>query len=222
MTSRGVVRPAAALATLSVLALGLFACGGGSSSGSSNTAPSATASGPTATAPAPTKPPVHRVTHRDRGGTGQEGVRGPAAAFVRPGADNSIPTYGSEASATVREQAAAALGAYLGARAAGNWTVACSYLGAAMRRQVSALVHASQGKVTSCTSIFAKLGSQGESNTDPFEGSVAALRVKGDTAFALFYGPHRRQYTMPMAHEAGHWRVNQLQAIPYPPGSPAG
>jgi hypothetical protein len=222
MSSPGVVKRAAALAVLPVLALGLAACGGGSSSGSrSDATPAATTGGTTASVPAVTKPSTHPAAHGGRV-AGHEGGRGPAAAFVRPGADNSIPTYGTEGSAAVRHGAAAALGNYLAARASGNWTVACSYLGAAMRDQISALVHASSGKVKDCTSIFAKAASQGESNIDPFQGSIAVLRVRGNQAFALFYGPHRRQYMMPMAHEGGHWLVNQLQAIPYPPGSPGG
>jgi hypothetical protein len=50
---------------------------------------------------------------------------------------------------------------------------------------------------------------------------LAALRVKGDKAFALFYGPHAQQYMMPMVREGGAWKVTQLAPMAYPPaGSP--
>ena len=44
---------------------------------------------------------------------------------------------------------------------------------------------------------------------NPLIGGLASLRVKGDKAFALFYGPHRQQYMVPMVREAGSWKANQ-------------
>ena len=58
-----------------------------------------------------------------------------------------------------------------------------------------------------------------EEKSNPLRSGLAAFRVEGDKAFALFYGPHRQQYMMPMVHERGSWKVNQLDPVTYPPGS---
>jgi|GEM_PF-5192208 len=67
--------------------------------------------------------------------------------------------------------------------------------------------------------MFSSTGSGSSSLASPLTHELASLRVKGDDAFALWVGPGRQQYAMPMVDEGGGWRVTQLAPLPYPPGS---
>jgi hypothetical protein len=143
-----------------------------------------------------------------------------AAAFLQARGDNSIPEYGSEAPAAERAAGEAALGAYLSARAGGDWAGACKLLAAGVRKQLGTLSGAAG---ESCATAYATLsaGAPAAERADPLVGSLAALRVEAETAFALFYGPNSQQYMMPMQRDAGGWKVTQIAAIPYPPGAAA-
>lgn len=151
---------------------------------------------------------------------------GNAAAFVKPGADNSVPTFGSEASAAERAGAEAGLRAYLGARAAREWRKACSLLAAPVRRSVEALAASTGGSAasSSCDKALPALAPLKPGvPANPLRGALLAFRVRGANAFALFYGPPGRQkYVVPMNREGGAWRPTQTAPIAYPPGSAAG
>jgi hypothetical protein len=148
---------------------------------------------------------------------------GRAAPFLVPTGDNSIPTYGSEASGSQRSEATTALHSYLQARAGGDWGTACSHMAATVQKQLALLASASKGKAKGCAAAYAALSARVPvaARANPLSGGLASLRIKGDKAFALFYGPHNQKYMMPMAREGGAWKVNQLDPIPYPIGAPA-
>jgi hypothetical protein len=143
---------------------------------------------------------------------------GKAAPFLVPTGDNSIPTYGSEASSSQQEAATASLAAYLQARASGEWGAACARMAAAVQKQLALLAG---GSAAGCPAAYAKLAAKipAAARANPLGGSLTALRVKGEQAFALFYGPGEQQYMMPMVEEGGGWRVNQIEAVPWPLGS---
>jgi hypothetical protein len=110
----------------------------------------------------------------------------------------------------------------LEARASGDWGTACAVMGAPVRGQLETLAQASQPKTKDCEEAYATVsafGSAAERN-NPLLGGLAAFRVKGDKAFALFYGSHSQQYMMPMVSEGGSWKVNQISPVPYPVGVP--
>lgn len=205
---------------LAVLATaGLTACGGGSGSTSSTSTQSVpnaiSTSAPTTTTSA-AKPPSasHSSGSASSGGTG-------SAGFRAKGADNSIPDYGAEASASERDRAAAALSAYLQARSKGEWGRTCPYLSASLSARIKQLGAASKPE-QSCAAVIATYSrGPAASHADTLTHGLAALRVKGQSAFALYYGPRRQKYVMPMASEAGTWKVTQLSPIAYPPGTPA-
>jgi hypothetical protein len=157
------------------------------------------------------------------GSTSASGGKEPRASFRTRSGDNSIPNFGAEAGASERRQAEAALGAYLGARAKGDWAAACSGLADSVRKQVRAFVGASS-RPTDCASLYAVLGgsSPPAARADTLTHGVASLRVKGESAFALFVGPHAQKYVMPMAREGGVWRVTQIAPIEYPLGASTG
>jgi hypothetical protein len=191
------------LALFLAVALGgsLSACGGGSSSSS--------AGGPTTTAPAaPSASPVASLAAERR-------AAGRAAPFVDPEADNSVPTFGSEAGPSQRRRAEAVLRAYLRARAGRDWPSACTQLSAVVREGFEKL---SRRPGATCAQILAAL-SKGSDLADPLTGHLLSLRVSGGNAFALFYAPHRQQYIVPMAREGQAWKVSQAAPIAYPPGA---
>ncbi len=212
----------AAGAALLIICLGFSACGG-SSGQASSAATTAAAPGSIGTAPT--------TQRRARGGgegaaanphTHQPKLRTGAAAFIQSGADNSIPEYGSEGSGSEKAEAATALASYLSARQAQEWGRACSFMGATVRRQLGVLAVASGGKAGDCVhsyGVVSKYGSKRE-RANVFSGTLAAFRVKGEKGFALFYGPARQQFMMPMVREAGRWKVSQSIPIAYPIGAP--
>jgi hypothetical protein len=193
------------------LALGLVACGGGGDS-------STVASDSSTAAP----PPPAFLAHAGASAKTATERRqaGPAASFVKAKADNSVPTFGSQAGAPQRDQAEAALKAYLRAREREDWASACRELAAPTRQGYEKLARSSKAKAGGCAPILAAL-SKGADLSDPFTGHLVSLRIKGPHAFALFYGPHHQQYIVPMNREGGQWRPTQAGPIAYPPGAPA-
>lgn len=218
------------LAALLALALpaGLTACGGGGSSsaspaaqGGSTAAATAPNSAPsTTTASGKGKAPTAPKGSSPSSGSGSGSSAG-AKSFVKPHGDNSIPTFGSEAAGSERSRAEAALRAYLAARAKGNWAAACSGLAASVRKQVQAFAGAAKGKAGGCPPLYKALSAStpASARANPLSGAIVALRIKGQSGFALFYGPHSQQYVMPMVNEGGAWKVGELAPIAYPLGS---
>ncbi len=232
-------RTVALLLAAVLAAVGLAACGGGSSSTSASTpvasvattpattptatapASTATATTPTTTAatkPAETPPPPSSTSTSSSSSSSSSG--GGAASFRAPSGDNSIPNYGNEAPGSERARASAVLAAFLHARAGGQWEQACVYLAGATRRQLEKFAALSKGKVKGCGPVLAAL-SKGPTaaRADPLTGGVAALRIKGKSAFALFHGPKGSKYVMPMVNEGGTWKMSQLAPVAYPLGS---
>jgi hypothetical protein len=145
---------------------------------------------------------------------------GAAAPFLVKEGDNSIPTYGSEASAAQLASAEAVLSRYLGARAAGEWGPACAQMSAGVQKQLALLGGENGGD---CAFAYAKLAERipAPARVDPLVDGLAALRVESPHAFALFYGPGSQQYMVPLEEEGGGWKVTQLEPVPWPVGTPA-
>jgi hypothetical protein len=217
----------AALLSLILLALGLAACGEGSTS-STSTRP-APAQAPSSKPPRPSAqrqglsaqrqgPSAH--ANRPRSTNHPRHAKTGTAAFRVRGGDNSVPNYGSEGSGSVRSQATAVLRRYLQARAGGNWGAACSYMERTMRARLEALGGKGRSGAAphGCAQIARLLnrGAAPGSLANPLRGGLAAFRVKGEKAFALFYGPRRQQYVMPMVLEAGQWKITQIAPVPWP------
>jgi hypothetical protein len=222
-------RPLLALLLAFALAAGLAACGGGGSSSteSTSTAASTAPSTSSSSKPSPKAKEGGSVTFgkphpRETAVTQAERRKaGRAAAFVAPEADNSVPTFGSEAAASDRAQAEATLKAYLQARAQEDWASACAQLAKPTRQGYEKLAtSSSKGKAPSCAQVLAAF-SKGADLSDPLTGALVSLRVHGQNAFALFYGPGHQQYMVPMNREAGEWKPTQAAAIAYPPGAPS-
>jgi hypothetical protein len=234
---RKIAARSAAAAALLGLCLGLAACGGSSKTESAATTSTSAVQGGTTggegatTARQKARPNGVAAKRHRAGSSGHRGAipaklreeAGRAAPFLVSGGDNSVPVYGSEGLSAQKAEATKALAGYLIAREEGNWARACSLMGASVRGQVRVLAEASGAKRPhGCVQSYGSLAK----NNPPRErknvlvGSLAAFRVKGDKAFALFYGPHRQQFMMPMVREAGRWKVSQSIPIAYPIGAP--
>jgi hypothetical protein len=179
------------------------------------TAPAATASVPTA--PATSTPRAPANSTRPAPPLLAAGPRNGAASFKRPGADNSIPDYGHEASPAERQRATTALTIFLHARAGHDWPAVCNYLALSVRRPIEAL--ASHSKAAGrCSYVLAALAHTHVAPApalDPTTG-LAALRIQGATAFALLRGPNNTKYVVPMQEEHGAWKMTQTTPLPYP------
>ena len=213
-SARTHLRRVATIGAVVATMLTLAACGGGSSSSTTSSSASEPAPGPSAAAPAqkPTKAALQQAEAERK-------VAGRAAPFVAPEADNSVPTFGTEAGAGERAEAEANLRAYLRARAAEDWASACRLLATSVREGYEKLgSSSSKGARPSCAVVLPAL-SKGADLTDPLTGHLLSLRVQGTNAFALFYGPGHQQYMVPMNLENGQWRPTQATAIEYPPGA---
>jgi hypothetical protein len=221
---------------------GLVACGGGGAPSASTPATSAhvstaapTASAPTtttapattATSPAHTTAPAPSATST---GSSAESSHGPAASFHVQGGDNSVPDYGHEAGASERQRAEAALAAFLRARAQSDWPRVCAALASATLIQLDELASGSRtgtarattGSTRTCERILKALSARpGSSRADTLVSGVAALRIDGASAFALWHGPGHTKFVMPMRNEGGVWKVTHVEPLPYPLGSAA-
>ncbi len=221
------MKTATLLAALA-MALGLAACGGGgsgSTSTSSSTSPPATSPPPAAVAQkkSEAKPPARKrraakpLTRHQSPPPRLVRKAGSAAPFLVPQGDNSVPTYGNEASTSALAAAEAALAAFLDARAHGDWSTACRYLAHPTRANLERFAKGSGGKLSGCGTVLKTFSGSG-SSASPLTQGLLSLRVRGSNAFALFYGPKGQKYAMPMASEGGAWKVTQLAPIAYPLG----
>lgn len=135
------------------------------------------------------------------------------ASFKTPGADNSIPEFGTEAPTSEFEAAAAALYGYLDARAHSDWERACSYISRAAAASLSQLTDSGGA---SCARSLAAL-SEGVAAAALREAAVAevgALRVEGQRAFLLFHGAGGADYFMPVARQGSAWKVAAIAPSP--------
>lgn len=150
------------------------------------------------------------VAHNDSGGG--------SAQFRHKGSDNSIQEFGSEASTSERDRAAEALHGFLDARAARDWSTACSYMSAGLIGSLEALLaHAPQAeKPKGCAEILAALsgGAPDQALQDVAQADVGSLRSDGERGFLLYHGANDTDYAMPMVFEGGAWKVGALEGSP--------
>lgn len=184
------------------LMVGLLAggCGGGSSDTGSSTSASNQSS--------------------DSGkSSGEPSGKSPTPGFE----DNELGEYGAEASSEEREAASAVLEENLEARGSGDYATQCATLAANIVKGIEKEGPALGGS-TNCAS---KLGAEAKKVppyilADTLGKPIAALRVKGTSAYALYHGNDGKDYAMKMTKEGGVWRVSSLTTIPLeaPPKKP--
>ena len=125
--------------------------------------------------------------------------------------DNSIQTWGLEASDAEREAATASVQRYLDARAARNWSTVCGLLAAKPRREQSQF-----GGGASCAKAMASFAANAEDSVlrEEAEIEVLSFRVGKQYAFLIYRRPDRRIYATALAREAGAWRLISVTPNP--------
>ncbi|MBS1894787.1 MAG: hypothetical protein JST59_26095 [Actinobacteria bacterium] len=138
--------------------------------------------------------------------------------FLKYTKSKKIVAFGTEASAEEREAASAILAQNLVARQAADFAAQCSSLGNAGLEAVLGTIKSSLTAQPECAEALKKFAEPLKASkgvrTDTLSGSIAALRVEGHKAFALFHGNDGHGYAMPMELEDGEWRVGAIMLIP--------
>jgi hypothetical protein len=135
------------------------------------------------------------------------------ASFLKKGSKNTIVKFGQEADDAEREAASSVLEENLQARANGDWAAQCASLTATAIKQVEE-GGAALGTKGDCSK---KLEAQAQPvsetkaiRANTMTGPVAALRVEGIKAYALYHGTEGIDYAMPMTREGDEWKVDSL------------
>jgi hypothetical protein len=198
----------------------LAGCGGG---GESSTAVSASSQG--------TAAPAHEATAAKEAQTssGQKPEKKkststhplppptPGSKAAAPGVptskegDNSIQTYGVEASSAQRAQASAFVQGYLNARAAGSWAKVCAQLAAKPRAEQSRFA-----KGASCAAAMASFAKEASGAVLREEAriEVLSLRIGPRFAFLIYRRPDQSVWATALAREGGGWRVLSVTPAP--------
>lgn len=141
------------------------------------------------------------------------GSKAPAPGVpTSPHGDNSIQTWGLEASSARRAQAAAFLRAYLDARATGAWAKVCSDLAARPRAEQERF-----GGGAPCAEAMASFAAHASPAALREEAQIEVLsfRVGRRYTFLIYRRPDG-VFAMPLAREGG--RLKLLLATPEPLG----
>jgi hypothetical protein len=145
------------------------------------------------------------------GGSASDSIVAEASSeFLQPGnPNNKLVEFGSEASPSVRSEASVVLTKNLEAREAADFATQCATLDQERLEQVS---HNKGSRArTACPKELRRLAEPlPESKpirANQLSGPIAALRLKGNQAYALFHGRDTDDYAMPMDKEDGEWKV---------------
>jgi hypothetical protein len=142
---------------------------------------------------------------------------GGAEQFVVKGGDNSIQEFGEESGESELEEAAEAVHGFFVARATGDWESACGYLSKAMTEQLEQLAASSTSlEDRGCASFLQAFTSKLSASTwrEVTTVDAGSLRLEGEQAFLIYYGPDKTVYAMPLAVEDGSFRVGALSGNP--------
>jgi hypothetical protein len=137
-------------------------------------------------------------------------LKGPSREFLIRDGDNSVQTFGHEASKAEREQASGVIQAWMKARAAQNWAKDCSYFS---RHYVYTLITAdamkvSNGKVKNCAQGLAFFGHAASgSYKNNLTGPIDSLRVDEGQGYAQYHGSDGHDWVIPLEREDGKWWV---------------
>lgn len=143
------------------------------------------------------------------GGNGNGSLAGSAAAQIKE--------FGSGAGRSETEQAEAALLGYLTARAAGEWSQACSYLAKSVRSLLGHIaVKSKRVKGKGCRG-FIETSTEKLSpseRTDLTKVDVSSLRVEGERGYLLYKDAAGAEQATSMRSEGGRWKITSLLALP--------
>jgi hypothetical protein len=127
--------------------------------------------------------------------------------------DTSIQNFGQAATGPDSSSAEAAVHGYLTARAAGDYSRACSYLSEAFQQQLAQLgSNLDKDKSSTCATTLQAMSASlpAQVRHDLGVVRVTAVRVSGDRAFVLYRGAHGVKSFIPVSKQGGSWRVAAL------------
>lgn len=186
-------RPSYGAALLLVLALALLSGCGGSSGG--------------------TDPSTAGSTQAANGVNGVKSF----LKYTKSKGNKKIVLFGEEAPLAELEAASAVLTENLKARAAADFASQCSSLGKAGLKVVVGVVKDEKTARAECPAKLKKLAEPLKETKgfriNTLSGSIAVLRIKGDSAYALYHGKEGEGFAMPMEKEDGKWRVGAIATI---------
>lgn len=129
---------------------------------------------------------------------------------------NSIANFGKEASLEEREEANAVIQRSYDARAAADFETQCETLERAAVKQLES-AEAKGKKPPTCAEAVRKLAEPLAKTKDlrknDIAGAVAALRVKGSKAYALYHGTDGKNYALTLKKEDGNWLLTALVSV---------
>lgn len=126
-------------------------------------------------------------------------------------ADNSIQTWGVEASEAEREEAIADVQGYLDARAARSWKVACSHLAAEQRAEYTQIGNGS------CTSGIDLFTEQAPDRALQEEAEIEVLSFRSGGGFGFLIYERRddgKVYATAVKPEEGEWKIVSVTPNP--------
>jgi hypothetical protein len=130
-----------------------------------------------------------------------------------------VATFGRESGGSERSEASAVLSESLTARQEADFATQCATLGKRGMKSVFG-IGKSIGSQAECKTELEKLAkplSKTESiRADTLGGEIAALRIKGNQAFALYHGSDSKDHAMPMEEEGGTWKVGSILTLELP------
>ncbi|HTR75446.1 MAG TPA: hypothetical protein VMH33_09360 [Solirubrobacterales bacterium] len=137
------------------------------------------------------------------------GTKAASAAFILPGHSNKLPRFGEEAPAEEREEVNAIVVATLRARASADFTAQCETLSAKGISGISG-VKKPQECAKALEELAEPLSGTKTIRRDTLKGSIGALRVEGDKAWALYHGTDGKDYAIPLEKEGGSWKIGSI------------
>ncbi len=129
------------------------------------------------------------------------------------GGDDSIHTFGKEASEEDLRGAAAVLNGYLQARVKKDWALSCAYMAEAMTEQLMQLAQqAPEAEDMDCAQVVEAMSGHldKKSRKRMADIQIGTARVDGDRAFVLYKEAGVGWMLMPMAREDGEWKVTAI------------
>ncbi len=133
----------------------------------------------------------------------------PSAQFLKSKGDGKYAKFGSEASGSELEAANVVVVKNLKAREDGDFATQCETLSLKIITGIQG-VKVRSDCATALKKLAEPLSGTKELRKDTLDGSIAAMRVKGNQAYALYHGNDGRNWAVPLEKEDGTWKVDAL------------
>jgi hypothetical protein len=144
----------------------------------------------------------------------------PEGFEVAEGEDESVQTYGAEASGGVEDEVVTAMREFFGAMLARDYVALCDGIATPNREQFENLLKEKSGGQP-CSALLPQIYKPDpEEVRNAIQGQVYQVRTEGDNAFVLFTPLGGSSRFFVMVRDNGDWKANSLTpGTPLIPGS---